>query len=929
MPSVLDPSQLTRIEAVHRGFLYQHLYAVALLLNVGRQEGAQIAVELDEDIEFRRGDETVYFQVKTRREALQPHDVKETLERFAELRGSHERYERQGRANFIIVTNCSLSASLTAQSQLWPKDVAILTPDDGVTSYWPKPAVGLNEALVFCTQLATSIPFGSLSAETLVWKLASLIQHAATGARGHRFLASDIPDLFEQIVLQLHEFPEPPHPYRPQQGEPSLVTDDAVRLIIGFSGAGKTAWASQAAQHSPFDVAYFDAADFPSAAIAANLAREIVAQFLGGKAASVGGAQLMNSSGLDLLRACAVRLREGAKSVTVVLDNVHKLEASALRQLVDAAPGIKWLMLSQPWPGKSQFEATLSIKGEELGGWHSDEIAAEFSSAGAPLDGAAALRVRKLTGGLPLYVRNAGQLTASEFGGDANRFCTAILDRTHGTDTVQDIILAATFAALSLDGRDTVALLSQADVPLEASEVEALLVHLGSPSKIASAIRALKTASLLVSFPGGRLGLHDALRPLGASRLLEIDKSIVEASLTALHDALLPNVLRRKDIPRMNFFVRLLPKIGRTEVVADMATNEMFHEQGDISGMREALEEAAHDKTASALDRFWANDALALWESRDGGVPDLGRLDKMAALVEEGKLGEREQLNLVFKQLVAAGSLGDRQLIEKVSAVGRKLTNGDPTASRILRYNRALALMRMDVLGPARKALEKVIEDYLASLGVQEKQLLMAKREDILKLFPDRTKYDDVKRLADSLNAWAALVNQFDLPPALRRLHAAKLYELVGAGRSAATAAQNAADELLHYHGDAAGAREILEQHALPLIKHYHLTDMLLPARSQYAVVLAWCGDFISARRELEICHTYGGNSQRLQELANQSEIVDAIEAGTFKLERRKPPPGGIQLVINPNLIGRIVGPDDPCPCRSGRKYKRCHGQKG
>jgi hypothetical protein len=34
----LDPRQLERIQAVHRGFLYQHLYAAACLLGVGASE---------------------------------------------------------------------------------------------------------------------------------------------------------------------------------------------------------------------------------------------------------------------------------------------------------------------------------------------------------------------------------------------------------------------------------------------------------------------------------------------------------------------------------------------------------------------------------------------------------------------------------------------------------------------------------------------------------------------------------------------------------------------------------------------------------------------------------------------------------------------------------------------------------------------------
>jgi hypothetical protein len=32
---VLDPSQLKRIQAMHRGFLYQHLYAVGAILLAG------------------------------------------------------------------------------------------------------------------------------------------------------------------------------------------------------------------------------------------------------------------------------------------------------------------------------------------------------------------------------------------------------------------------------------------------------------------------------------------------------------------------------------------------------------------------------------------------------------------------------------------------------------------------------------------------------------------------------------------------------------------------------------------------------------------------------------------------------------------------------------------------------------------------------
>ena len=62
-PPVLDPAQLRRIESVHKGFLYQHLYAAALLLSLGREAGAITVVERDEDIELRRPERTIYIQV--------------------------------------------------------------------------------------------------------------------------------------------------------------------------------------------------------------------------------------------------------------------------------------------------------------------------------------------------------------------------------------------------------------------------------------------------------------------------------------------------------------------------------------------------------------------------------------------------------------------------------------------------------------------------------------------------------------------------------------------------------------------------------------------------------------------------------------------------------------------------------------------------
>ena len=104
-PDVLDSAQLVRIEAVHRGFLYQHLYAVGCLLLAQKASVEAVTVELDEDIELNSGQERIYVQVKTRLKPIILSDVSGALARFAELRNEHTDGRRQGSASFVIVAN--------------------------------------------------------------------------------------------------------------------------------------------------------------------------------------------------------------------------------------------------------------------------------------------------------------------------------------------------------------------------------------------------------------------------------------------------------------------------------------------------------------------------------------------------------------------------------------------------------------------------------------------------------------------------------------------------------------------------------------------------------------------------------------------------------------------------------------------------------
>ena len=304
LPAPLDPVQVTRISAVHRGFLYQHLYGVACLLTIGRVDETAVIIEHDEDIEISTPNGHHYAQVKTRNRPLQPGDIADAIARFDLLRKEHTGGRRTGVPSFSIISNVELGPKLTgAISKNWPQDVELVVPSSTEGSFppaWPT----VEDAFAWCVEKAQDVPFGTLSAETLVWKLAAQVLHAATGNRNRTFRAEELPGLLEQLVIQLQDFPDPPTQYRPQVNEPLLVTDLRLRLIIGFSGAGKTAWASQTALHCPDPIAYFDVSEVPAASVATGLARELAARFAGGRQEGFGGALFAEQSGLNVLRAC-------------------------------------------------------------------------------------------------------------------------------------------------------------------------------------------------------------------------------------------------------------------------------------------------------------------------------------------------------------------------------------------------------------------------------------------------------------------------------------------------------------------------------------------------------------------------------------------------------------------------------------------------
>src|SRR3546814_3173883 len=93
----------------------------------------------------------------------------------------------------------------------------------------------------------------------------------------------------------MQELPAPPSVYRAQMNEPALLGDKPVRIIAGLSGAGKTAWVAEPAQHAPLPVTYIDVVDMPGAALASAVAREVAGRMSGRSSGELGEIPLPRS----------------------------------------------------------------------------------------------------------------------------------------------------------------------------------------------------------------------------------------------------------------------------------------------------------------------------------------------------------------------------------------------------------------------------------------------------------------------------------------------------------------------------------------------------------------------------------------------------------------------------------------------------------
>jgi hypothetical protein len=855
--AVLDPTQLRRIEAMHSGFLYQHLYGVACLLMAAPLGWTRMFVEHDEDLELQYEDRRTYVQVKTRSSVVQPSDVSGALDRFEQYRQEHAANNRAGRADFVLALNANPSPALAARitaGQI-PSDVRVVWPGHAVADL-PPPWTDVDEAFAWCVARAEALPFVMVAPDVLVLKLAGAMLRISSGSgefSSHAVTAQEAAGMLEQFVHQLHEFPAPPPNYMPQDHEPALTTTAPVRLIVGFSGAGKTSWAAQCAMVDERASTYLDVADLPSSSVSAALARELAARWLHSNPRTLQAVDRAALSGVEALHAVGKLLAEQASTYTIVVDNAHRLAVRDSRSIAESLRGLRLVLLAQPTADLSQLATALAVAPETLQGWGVDTIASEASAGGCGATMSTISRLRSLTAGLPLYVHSAIQVAKGDFGGDLVAFCEALESQTLPVDTAQHIILSRVFDGLTTQVKQVLACASLADIPLAADELVAIasaafgLGHL----VVVSSLRSLRASGLLQAYGSQRSKVHDAMRPIALGLLAGApaeERRAKEELLSLLEHSL----WEKQEKDRFPLFVRMLVDLRRVEVLADLATEEAFHEVGVFPMVWPVLEEAARDTAIPPETRFECLDALLYYRQRVGPRETVAPLlAAMEAVLTAGLKDSRAQLVFLQKSVVLRAEQGDEAGVHNVLRLGQQLLPpGDDASRRVFAYHAALAFWKLKQFSRAEKMLRPLLGEYLRMLQLDVETL----RGDAAQ-YLERARQDDsysigCKHLADCFDLMARICEALGRPPGAARAVASRLFEVSGSWDSAARLCIDLVWQYLDA-GEAARARKTIEGGLLTLVTTYGLTDRVIPVRFLYAHTLGKTGDVEAARNEL------------------------------------------------------------------------------
>jgi hypothetical protein len=537
---------------------------------------------------------------------------------------------------------------------------------------------------------------------------------------------------------------------------------------------------------------------------------------------------------------------------------------------------------------------------------------------------------------MPLYVQNAVAIAAEEYDGSVARFCDELEAKTHVVETAQELILARVFDAFSNAEREGIAILSICDIPLAQKSAECLLMNalnMGA-SAVPALFRRLRLSGCLETYSGNRLKIHDAIRLLGKTQLVSMDQTSVRLAYVALVQVLGVALQERRDLPTLSLYLRRLAALQDVKTLVQLATDELFHELGVLPEIFGFLESAAASDSTAAQDRFWALDGLVFGDLKQGSTKKTGlRLEAMAQLIADHGLGADERLALSMKRMNLLSVQGDAEAVAACIVEVSKLLPDKPGHLRVFRYNAAQAMFSLKRFNAVVEILAELIPEYFDVLGIDPQDLFGTNATEIRSMLDESDHViDDVKHLADCLDLQAMAVNATGGESPFGRLHALKLYEVSQSVESLIRVGQDFVDEFVS-RGDYIGARELIETNLLPQVIKLKMVSRIIPVRSQYAVVLAYCGEFDAAEAEMERLQAYetGLDAKGQWELRNQRQAIARLRVTGAPPQRVIPT---MQSARNLQKI-RVLktgspkfGRNAPCHCGSGKKYKKCHGRK-
>lgn len=897
--AVLDPAQLKRIESVHKGFLYQHLYAVGCLFLAQSTGVNEVLVELDEDVELSTDEGRIYIQVKTRSRPLMPGDVAGALDRFELIRQEHRAGRRAGKPLFVFVANQPLGETLqtevdvnkTATDLLYLHSRSIASRPSCLPPAW----ASVEEAAQWCVVQAEKLNFSLLSPSALTWKMAGLVMLASAGGNGnskHVFRISELPDLFEQLIVQLQDFPTPPTSYRPQQNEPTIASEARVRIICGLSGAGKTTWAAHAAMHSPDACAYYDVGDLPGAAIASSIVRELASKYSKRDPEGMRTILLPGASGYEAIRAFDRFMEQAEAPLLVVVDNAHRIPVANLRDLLNATRHIRFILLCQPHENVRELEAVMTLRRETLLGWDLDTVARVASNAGAFASAQAFEQLRIYSGGLPLYVDSAISVALSEYGGDIAALCADLGQQSNVVETAQEVILARVYDGYDQVVQNALAVVSLADTGLTYEEVVRLLSASLNLSRggAAAAIKKIKATGTVEVFGAKTLKVHDAVRALGLRHLDLMGEPAVTTALVTLKELLIESLEKYRDTSRFSLLTRVFIRLNDVMTLIGLAGEELFYEMGISVDITSSLKRSLEAGDLSPQQAFWALDALVFSYMREGHFDEVADpLLTMEQLLNEHGFEFIEEITWAMRKILLASDQGrENDVRHAVAYATPKIPDADH--QRVFDYNHAVALLKLKRHKQAEALCKKVSDEYFEILGLTP-QDVMGKNPDTLWMVIKRPSevHEHIKHLADTLEVYAKAREAQGLYASFQRIHAMKFYHMVGGYESVVRVGQDLADVFVGIK-DFAGAKEVMEQHVLPVVTQAGLIGRMVQVRSQYAVILALWGDHRGAITEITRLDPYleGLEEDQKLEVEGQNVLIAGIISEARRVADRK-----------------------------------------